>query len=397
MDDTPRPQRLEVRTRSGWVPLGYVRVDRLVYLIARERSAQWPIDLLRTGVAELHLPEGTVRGRATLVTEEKDRAQIVALFRTAYGAEQFARWYDHPARVLRLDLDPASFEQNLPDRTYGTWLEAEFDNIAEEYDHHILGNRMNRLLRDRSLAQLRTVFADRPHLLELGCGSGIETMSMLREGHEVLAVDVSERMLAVVRAKAEKEGMAGRLRTVRLRARDLACLSAVVGEEKFDGAYSTYGALNCEPDLRPPLDAFAKFLPPGAPLVLGIYNRWCLFELVGYSLSLQGNRAFGRRRNPVRVGTSRFCIDVYAFTVGDFDRLLVPSFERVRVEGVPALLPPSDLTSYSERFARHFDQLAALDARIGRHWPLNRLGDHFLATYRRRDSTGPSEPRGAAS
>jgi hypothetical protein len=118
--------------------------------------------------------------------------------------------------------------------------------------------------------------------------------------------------------------------------------------------------------------------------VLGVYNRWCAFELVGYSLSGQGRRALGRRTNPVRVGSSRFCIDVYAYSVGDIDRAFGPAFERTRLEGVPVLLPPSDLTSYAERFARHFDQLAALDARAGRRWPWNHLGDHFLATYRRR-------------
>jgi SAM-dependent methyltransferase len=270
------------------------------------------------------------------------------------------------------------------DRQYAAWLEAEFDNVADDYDHHITGNRMNRLLRDRSLAHLRTVFADRKRLLEVGCGSGMETLSLLREGHEVVAVDISARMLSVVRAKAVLDGVSERLQTVQMRARDLGGVSQLGDSSQFDGAYSTYGAMNCEADLRPPAAGFARLLPPGAPLVLGIYNRWCLFELLGYAISLQGRRAFGRRTNPVLVGSSRFCIDVFAYSVPEIDRLFSPNFERVRLEGVPALLPPSDLTGYSERFARHFDRLAALDAAVGRHWPLNHLGDHFLVTYRRR-------------
>jgi SAM-dependent methyltransferase len=236
------------------------------------------------------------------------------------------------------------------------------------------------------------VFADRRFLLEVGCGSGMETLKMLRAGHEMVAVDISQRMLDVVRTKAAIEGVSERLRTVKLRARDLGLLAKVSETSKFDGAYSTYGALNCEPELAPVAAGFADLLPPGAPLVLGIYNRWCLFELLGYTLSLQGHRAFGRRTNPVLVGSSRFCIDVYAYSVPEVDRLFSSGFDRVRLEGVPVILPPSDLTSYSERFARHFDLLAGLDARAGRHWPLNRLGDHFLGTYRRRVN-----PQGAAN
>jgi SAM-dependent methyltransferase len=380
-EESPPPKRLSVRSPSGWVPLGFVQKDRQVFLIARERSAQWPIDLLRTGRAELRLPERTAEGRASLVTQPGEREEILRAFREAYGPERYAQWYDHPARVLRIDLDDAEDVSPRPDQRYGAWLESEFDNVAEEYDHHILGNRMNRLLRDRSLAQLRPLFADRRHLLEVGCGSGIETLAMLRDGHELLAVDISARMLAVVRAKATQEGVGERLRTAKLRARDLSQVSQLTDVGPFDGAYSTYGALNCEPDLRPIASAFAALLPEGAPLLLGIYNRWCLFELLGYSVALRGHRALGRRGNPVRVGSSRFCIDVYAYAVSDVERCFDRSFRRVRLEGVPVVLPPSDLTSYSERFSRHFDRLAAFDARIGRQWPWNHLGDHFLATY----------------
>jgi SAM-dependent methyltransferase len=345
-------------------------------------------------VVDLRLPDREVRGHATLLTGAEERERVLNLFRAAYGPEQYARWYDRPSRVLRVDLD-AVLRQSPPEVQYASWLESEFDNVAADYDRHILGNRMNRLLRDRSLAELRTVFADRRYLLEVGCGSGMETMTMLRLGHEVLAVDISEQMLAVVRAKATKDGCGERLRTVKLRARDLATLDRPAEFGPFDGAYSTYGALNCEPDLRPVATGFAGMLPVGGPLVLGIYNRWCLFELLGYSISWQYSRAFGRRRNPVRVGSSRFCIDVFAYSAHDIEVAFRPYFERVRLEGVPVLLPPSDLTAYAEQFSRHFDRLAAFDARVGRWFPFDRLGDHFLATYRRRpaDASGFQLPR----
>ncbi|MCI4325857.1 MAG: methyltransferase domain-containing protein [Thermoplasmata archaeon] len=384
MDDGGHPSTLQVRMPWGWVPLGFVREAQLVYLVARERSARWPVEILRSGVAVLRLPDGESRGRAALVTESSDREQILDRFRATYGPEQYARWYDRPARVLRIALDPPGAAPTRPPNEYAEWLEAEFDNVAEEYDHHITGNRMNRLLRDRSLAQLRATFAGRRHLLEVGCGSGMETLPLLQAGHEVVAVDISERMLAVVRRKARDAGVSERLRTVKLRARDLADLGSVDQLPELDAAYSTYGALNCEPELGPMAEALGRLLRRGSPLILGVYNRWCLFELAGYSLALQGHRALGRRTNPVLVGSSRFCIDVYAYSVSDVDRSFRPWFERRRIEGVPALLPPSDLTSYAERFARRFDRLARWDAALGRRFPFSHLGDHFLATYERR-------------
>ncbi len=257
-------------------------------------------------------------------------------------------------------------------------MEAEFDNIAEEYDHHITGNRMNRLLRDRSLALLQPTFRSARRLLEIGCGSGMETLTLLQEGHEVVAVDISEKMLEVVRHKARTAGVGERFTGVRARASELGGLVPALGPP-FDGAYSTYGALNCEPALRPVSDALARLLPPGGTFVAGIYNRWCLFELAGYGITFQWGRALGRRLNPVPVGASRFCVDTYAYSVPEFIGQFRPEFSPVRTFGVPVFLPPSDLTAYSERFARHFDSLANADRAFGSLWPLSALGDHFLA------------------
>ena len=379
---------LKVRTPRGPVPLGFVREDAVVFLVATARGAQWPVDLLRRGVAELSFSQGPARGTAQLVSDPVERERILTLFREKYGAELYERWYARASRVIRVGLesDPVPIEQGSA--RYYEWLRTEFDTVADEYDRHILGNRMNRLLRDRSLATLRPRFAGRRRLLEIGCGSGMETLPLLRAGHEIVALDISERMLAVTRSKAEAEGLAGLLTTRSLAARDLPALASELGPDRFDGAYSTYGALNCEPDLAAIPAALHGLLAPGAPFVAGVYNRWCLFETAGYSATGQWRRAWGRRRNPVPVGASRFCVDVYAHSVAEFRRLFGARFAVERVEAVPALLPPSDLTVYAEKFARHFDTLARWDARVGRRWPFNRLGDHFLMTFVRREVAG---------
>jgi SAM-dependent methyltransferase len=376
---------LELLLPGVQVPLGFFREGESVFLIARERSARWATELLRGQQARLRWRTGAAEGVAELVTAREEQQRILGLFRGKYGEEGFRRWYDHPARIVRVRLAAAGPGPG-PERYYA-WLESEFDNIAEDYDHHITGNRMNFLLRNRSLARLKPLFAGRDPLLEIGCGSGMETLPLLKQGHEITVVDISDRMLEVVRKKAAAEGVTERLRTVRSRARDLEGLVANLGPGSFAGAYSTYGALNCEPDLRPIAGALAKLLPAGAPLFLGVYNRWCLFELVGYSLTFQFGRAFGRRENPVPVGGSRFCVDIYAYSVAEVDGAFAPQFHRRATEGVPVLLPPSDLVSYAERFSRHFERLAGWDAQVGQHWPFQQLGDHFLGTYERTAST----------
>ncbi|HZY70617.1 MAG TPA: methyltransferase domain-containing protein [Thermoplasmata archaeon] len=373
---------LSLSTQGGSVPLGYLREASTVFLVARERSAQWPIEVLRTGRARLLLEDGWRDGVVELIGSPADRTAILERFRAKYGEEKFRRWYDRPARLLRIQLLDGGDLGEDPTR-YRRWLEAEFDAVAADYDHHITGNRMNRLLRDRSLARLRTLFPPGARVIEVGCGSGMETLPLLRSGREIVAVDISKEMLDVVRTKAIAEGLTERLETHHVRARELPALAKELGAESLDGGYSTYGALNCEPDLRPIADGFRTLLRPGAPLLLGVYNRWCLFELVGYTLGLQWSRALGRRTNPVPVGASRFCIDIYAYSVADVRSVFASGFDVHALEGVPVLLPPSDLTVYAEKFSRRFDRLAGWDRAVGRRWPFQGLGDHFLMELRR--------------
>jgi len=370
------------------VPLGFVGNGDVVYLVGGDRSARWPVELLRQGCAMLSISDRTVGGSAELITDPVERQGILDRFREKYGTEQYARWYGSPARVLRIRLGAPRPPAGVGERYYG-WIASEFDNIADDYDRHILGNRINRLLRDRSLTELRRAFGRAPRLLEIGCGSGMETLPLLAEGHEVFCVDISERMLEVVRQKARKEGVFERLQTAQLAAAELPRFLEQVGPAAFDGAYSTYGAMNCESDLSPIPPALHELLRPGGRFVAGVYNRWCAFELLGYSLTGRFDRAFGRAGRPVRVGSSRFCVDVYAHSPPTFERTFAPWFVRERLAAAPVLLPPSDLVAYAERFQRHFAALDRWDQAIAARWPFSLLGDHFLLTLRS-EKLGPA-------
>ncbi|MFI5413242.1 MAG: class I SAM-dependent methyltransferase [Candidatus Lutacidiplasmatales archaeon] len=376
---------------QGSVPLGFVSEGQAVFLVARERSARWPVEVLRDGMAVLRADGLAERGSVSLVTDPVERDRVLEKFFSKYGPERFHRWYEHPARVLRVDLGVEAGAVAGPDHYYG-WLSAEFDNVAYDYDRHITGNRINRLLRDRSLAELRRAFGRTGVLLEIGCGSGMETLPLIEDGHELLCVDISEKMLDVVRQKAVRAGVSERLRTIHLRAAALPELVRSLGSGAVDGAFSTYGALNCEEDLAPIPSALQDLIRPGGRFVAGVYNRWCLFEMVGYSLTGQIARATGRMADPVPVGSSRFCVDVFAHSVGDFDRLFGATFSLERLAAVPVILPPSDLVGYAEMFSRHFELLDRWDRALAKRWPFRALGDHFLMTMVRRERIVAASP-----
>lgn len=378
MSGTANSERLHVHTSTGSVPLAYVRDSSRVWLVAQFGTARWAVEILRSGQVTLELPEGVRNASCRLVAEPDARARVLSRFREKYGEDQVARWFRPPGRVVEVSIAERPGHSPARDTSYFEWIEAEFDSIAADYDRHILGNRINRLLRDRSLVFMRRTFGPTGRLLEIGCGSGTETVELLADGHEILAVDISRRMLDTVEAKARARGLSERLSVVHLRAGAISQVLEREGPRAFHGIYSTYGALNCEPDLSSLCHPIRTLLQPDGRFVAGVFNRWSGFEMVVYTLILRPRRAFGRHDRPVAVEASRFCVDAFAYSVPEFCRTFGREFRALRVEGVPVLLPPSDLARYVEMFAHRLPALLRLDASLGPRFPFNWLGDHFL-------------------
>ena len=89
-----------------------------------------------------------------------------------------------------------------------------FDNIAPSYDklNHLLSMNVDKLWRRHAL---REIVDGRPQrILDVACGTGDSTISIAKavaEGSEVIGVDISEGMMALVQGKAEKAGVEGRI------------------------------------------------------------------------------------------------------------------------------------------------------------------------------------------
>lgn len=197
----------------------------------------------------------------------------------------------------------------------------------------------------------------------------------------MIASDISEKMLKVLSRKAEESGLSDRITPLHLRPVQMVDKLHSLGYEKLDGAYSTYGAINTEPNIVEMVNGFHSLLKDGSPLLLGVWNKYCIYEIVGYLLRLNPSLAFARLRNPVPIGKSRFCVATNAFSVESLNKIMKPHFSLENIFGVVISLPPSNLTKYIPK-ARSFNFFKSVDLNLGRAFPMNRLGDHFLALYR---------------
>jgi SAM-dependent methyltransferase len=357
----------------------YLMYEGKMVVFPQSGAAQdWVANLTRNPFLTVHGGTSQWRGRAKLARVASLKDPILGAFTRKYGEAEVRKRYWGQTRYVEIELldqKPEAYDELV----YSD-LEAAFDGVAESYDRHILGNPMNVWLRNRSVSLLSGLFGDGDTVVEIGCGTGTETLNLAKRGIKVLACDISSRMLEVMMTKARQEGLEDRVVPLHCRPYEIRKTVQDAGYHEIDGAYSTYGAVNTEPRLAAMMEALHHLIQRDGKLVLGVWNKFCLYEIVGYTLRMRPSMAVARLSNPVPVGRSRFCVATNAFSVESLNKVVYKWFHLERILGVEILLPPSNLIRYLPH-GRALAMLERADALLESHSPWNRLGDHFLGVY----------------
>lgn len=260
-----------------------------------------------------------------------------------------------------------------------------FTRYAPLYDAEQQANLLALWTRARNLQVLSRAFRPGDSVLEIGCGTGEEALYLAARGVMVLATDAAEGMIEVVRAKLARTGgtgYAGRVTTRVVAARDIGELVEEYGRASFSGAYSSFGPLNCEPDLRPVAVALAELVRPGGKVVISLLNRYCAWETLWHLARLKPRAAFrrwgGYAEATVRASWGDERVPVYYWTPGEVERRFRPYFTTVRRTALTWALPPPYLERLLKSRPALFRLLEAVERRSASRPPFNSIGDHFL-------------------
>jgi SAM-dependent methyltransferase len=247
-------------------------------------------------------------------------------------------------------------------------------------------------------ARLATHFRAGDHVLEMGCGTGEDALWLAEHGIRVIATDVSEAMLAVTRAKCAGQALveAQRLDLAALRADEddeelnrQDAKDAKIIREMWDGAFSSFGAMNCLDDWRGVAGWLGKRIKPGGIAGMGVMSPWCVWEPVWHGLHGDWGTATRRWRQKTLFQGSAGgqTIAVTYPTIGRLSGDFAPYFELIHVQPLGLFLPPSDVFGVIEKRPRLMRMLMALETRFGRARRLAALADHYWVEFRRRESS----------
>jgi len=251
-----------------------------------------------------------------------------------------------------------------------------FDALARSYDTVFTDSTLGRVYRDATWRWLDAAFAPGQQVLEIGCGTGEDAIHLARRGVRVVATDPSPVMIETARAKADAAGLGALVSTRVVSAKDIHQLAG-----KFDGAFSSFGALNLVPDLRRVAERLAERLRPRARLILGIMGPLVPWEWAWFLVRGRPRQAVRRLRKP---GVEWRGVPVRYPNIRTVRGVFREKFRFVRAGAIGALVPPP----YAEAWAiRHPGLVRVLDRwerAVESLGPVPWLGDHYQMELVRR-------------
>lgn len=242
---------------------------------------------------------------------------------------------------------------------------AAFDRIAPEYDEIWTRSAVGQLQRAAVWRHLDPLLKAGDRILDLGCGTGEDALHFIERGTEVDAIDASEEMVRIARARG-------------VNARQLAieALSGLTGQ--FDGIVSNFGALNCVRDLERLSPALGRIIRPGGYLAICVMGACCAWETAYFLLRGHFKKAF-RRWKRADVQTAMGVCVAYR-SVSQICRALRGNFRLTSWYGIGICVPPSYIKTVPEKMLA---TLGNLDVQLST-WPLLRaLSDHRLLLFER--------------
>jgi len=259
-----------------------------------------------------------------------------------------------------------------------------FDAIARSYDATFTDSPIGRAQRSAVWPELLEAFRPGAEVLEIGCGTGFDACFLAEMGVNVFGIDRSPEMIRVADTRVHNRRPYFHDASVDLCTWPAEQIAELAPGRLFDGALSNFGALNCLPGLRQFSRQLAHCLKPGAPVLVCLMGRHCIWEIIWFLLHGQPGLAFRRLSgNGVVARIGAGFLRVHYPGVRELEREFAPEFRLREVKAVGLAVPPTYTHARVEKFPRFLKLAAWTDSRIARCPLLRTLGDHVLLRFER--------------
>ena len=236
------------------------------------------------------------------------------------------------------DLKPLNIEKTL--------LRNEYTRVEKYYDHYTSVHDLNyhnpELCYMRSVED-RVILSTKPKgvVVDIGCGTGRQTIFLASMNCEVYAVDISRKMLEITRRKVYDLELQNKIEFIQASADYLPFQTEV-----FERAYSIFGAYNHAPNYEEGFNRLGKILRKGGKTVISVFNQyrltWWLYSIATFKTrwikkALKSKQTYLRHR----AGRRKYRAWTHLYTPREIKQLLkAAGFKKIRIGSILIFFKP---------------------------------------------------------
>jgi ubiquinone/menaquinone biosynthesis C-methylase UbiE len=224
-----------------------------------------------------------------------------------------------------------------------------FSRQAIVFDKLYSGNLLSEYMRSKFREELMEHLGPDSNILELNCGTGMDSIYFAEKGFDITATDLADGMLNQLSLKADRLKL-DNFHMMKLDFEDLSPL----GDRRFSHIYSNFSGMNCSPRLDSILLSFRKYLKPGGKVTLALMPKYCPWE---WLMILKGkfSTAFRRfHKNGTNAHIEGLFFKCYYYNPSFVKRLVSKEYKILSAKGICVTVPPPFIEGFVERHPRLF-------------------------------------------
>lgn len=256
-------------------------------------------------------------------------------------------------------------------------MNSAFDIAAVNYDNTFTNSNIGIMQRVVVHHFVKKILPKKPqHILEVNCGTGHDAIWLAEQGHQVLATDISNKMISIAKNK-----ISDKANSLEFKKMDINKLESTSFPKKFDYVFSDFGGLNClsPVELNLFFEAASKKIKPGGKIIAVIMPKNCVLETIYFLLKRDIKNAFRRNTNKaIKANVEGTLVNTWYYNPKHIENLSQKFFKIDQKNPIGICIPPSYLEPFFKNRLILLKILQKID-QVFRHFSfLSKYSDHYI-------------------
>lgn len=250
-----------------------------------------------------------------------------------------------------------------------------FGNMADEYDRLQLTNKPVQIMRQKYYEVVLKTVAPPANVLELNCGSGIDAKYFAGKDYNILATDISDKMLENAKSKCLSLN-------IDFKNLDINELN-LLNDKKFELILSNLGGLNCIKNIKALSRQINSLLNSNGYFIAVVMPSFNLWEFL--SIFKKNKKRALRRlvKEDVLANVGGQNIKVNYYSPKTFKEAFAENFSLVELKALRIFAPPPTAGHWYEKHKIITDALDKIDNTLENFYFSSFISDYYIAVFKK--------------